>query len=348
MKSVICYLLFYSGAFALWRYLNRNKIIILMVHGVGDVTPLSLWSPLWKRHSVKQLDSALAILSKKYSFISMDDADAMLRGDIPIQPYSIVMTFDDGYRDSVTRAMPILRKYSAPGIIYLATDYIEHREAYWIDRIDYALQKAAAAGKTIEVKGQNIDLTDLSHDQKSAVYKKLRLLFKSTNNDNVFTDEMNQLALYLEEQAGCSLNDVFESDEWGRLLTWDEVKRYSLEPDILFGSHTVGHFRLALIDKDQAERELLESKLVLTEKIGQECRHFCYPAGSHNTSVSMSVTAAGYASGVTCDEGLNSVGANMSVLARYNFTTASSVPQILADTSGLYQVVSGLKKCIRK
>jgi len=348
MRSLICHFLLYSGAFALWRYLNRNKIIILMLHGVGDESPASAWVPLWKRHSEKQLDSAMAILSKKYNFISMDDADAMLRGIIPIKPYSIVMTFDDGYRDSVTRAMPILRKYKAPGIVYLATDYIEKREPYWIDRIDYALQKAVADGKTIEVKGKRIDLKGLSHEESSRVYKDLRLLFKSIKNDYTFKDEVDQLAQYLEAQAGCALSDVFERDEWASLLTWEEVEHYSLAPDLLFGSHTVGHFRIALIDAERAERELLESKSVLTEKTGKECRHFCYPAGSHNASVSRSVAAAGYSSGVTCDVGLNSVGDNMSELVRYNFTTATNAAQVLADTSGLYQVVSGWIKRIKK
>lgn len=348
MKELVCRLLIYSGLFSLWRYFHRNRIIILMVHGVGDMDSSASWLPLWKRHGEKQLDTAMSVLSKKYNFISMDDAVAMLCGDKPMVQYSMVMTFDDGYRDSVTRAMPILRKYGAPGIIYLATDYIEKREPYWVDRIDYALQKAVAADKIIEINGEVLDLGGLSHDEASQLYKRLRLLFKSINDDSDFIDEMNQLAQYLEGQAECSLSSVFESDYWAALLTWEEVKTYAKSSDISFGSHTVGHFRLALVDSDESKYELEQSKRVLEKKLAQECVHFCYPAGSYNEGVVQQAHAAGYQSAVTCTIGLNAMGSNLAALSRYNFTTSTSVAQILIEMSGMYDLVSKAVSYVRK
>lgn len=348
MKEIVCRVFLYSGIFALWRYFNRNKIIILMIHGVGDNPEDGSWLPMWRRHGERQLDKAMEVLSKKYNFISMDDAESMLRGDAPVKPYSLVITFDDGYRDSVTRAMPILRKYNAPGIIYIATDYIEKREPYWVDRIDYALQKAVALGKVIEINGETIDLNGLSFVESSDLYKRLRLQLKYNKNDYDFTESVHQLANYLEEQAECSLSDVFEEDYWSALLRWDEIQQYSKEPDISFGSHTVGHFRLALIDVDKARDELLRSKEILSSKLSQCCRHFCYPAGSYNLSIANQLNEVGYASGVTCDEGLNCVGDDMMTLKRFNCTTTSSMAQVLVETSGLYQVVSALVKGVKR
>ena len=35
------------------------------------------------------------------------------------------MTFDDGYRDNLEAALPILERYSAPAAIYVASGYVE-------------------------------------------------------------------------------------------------------------------------------------------------------------------------------------------------------------------------------
>src|SRR4051812_40637037 len=103
--------MYWTGLLWLWRFLHRRHITILMVHGVMDTEQPTSWVPLRPQLSRRTLDDALCRLSRYYRFVSLDDAVAMLVGKLPLQPYSIVLTFDDGYRNNFTHALPILRRH---------------------------------------------------------------------------------------------------------------------------------------------------------------------------------------------------------------------------------------------
>jgi peptidoglycan/xylan/chitin deacetylase (PgdA/CDA1 family) len=62
---------------------------------------------------------------REFSFVSMDEIYLYLSGQLKLKPKSVCITFDDGYKDNLTQALPILEKYKIPAIIYIATDYID-------------------------------------------------------------------------------------------------------------------------------------------------------------------------------------------------------------------------------
>lgn len=57
-------------------------------------------------------------------FISLDDTLALLASGNPVEGRYFCITFDDGFKNCASHAVPILLDYQAPGAFYLATDYI--------------------------------------------------------------------------------------------------------------------------------------------------------------------------------------------------------------------------------
>ena len=58
---------------------------------------------------------------KEYSFISLDQLSTSLEtGNLPNNKF-VVFTFDDGYRDNLEIAYPILKKYEIPFTVYITT-----------------------------------------------------------------------------------------------------------------------------------------------------------------------------------------------------------------------------------
>ncbi len=43
----------------------------------------------------------------------------------------IVITFDDGYKDNIVNALPILKKYNCPAIIYVTTGFLDNNNTAW-------------------------------------------------------------------------------------------------------------------------------------------------------------------------------------------------------------------------
>jgi peptidoglycan/xylan/chitin deacetylase (PgdA/CDA1 family) len=62
------------------------------------------------------------------------------------------------------------------------------------------------------------------------------------------------------------------------------------------GSHTMNHVRLADLSPAACRDELLKSRLILEERLGQEVRHLAYPFGSFNPEVRALAADAGYRS----------------------------------------------------
>src|SRR5690606_10566133 len=102
MKRVLRYLVYASGLLALWRYLHRKQITILMLHGVAGENAGARWRPLWERMPASKLDAMLGVLGRYYRFLSLDEALDILAGRKPPVDYGLVLTFDDGYRNNVT------------------------------------------------------------------------------------------------------------------------------------------------------------------------------------------------------------------------------------------------------
>lgn len=75
-------------------------------------------------------------LQKGYRFVSIDQAvDIIQKKRIPsltshISPF-ICLTFDDGYRDNYTTALPLLKRLHIPFAIYITTGFIDNQLPMW-------------------------------------------------------------------------------------------------------------------------------------------------------------------------------------------------------------------------
>ena len=64
------------------------------------------------------------LFRKRYQTISPDNLLEFVKEETPPPPKSILVTFDDGYKDNFTQAYPILRKYRFKATIFLVAQYI--------------------------------------------------------------------------------------------------------------------------------------------------------------------------------------------------------------------------------
>ena len=110
MKRLIALLLRATFVLHIVRFLNRKKVTILMLHGVAGDHAEAGWAPLWPRMTPERLDLVLSQLGRHYRFVSIDDAVDMIAGRKPALSNALTLTFDDGYRNNLTEALPVLEK----------------------------------------------------------------------------------------------------------------------------------------------------------------------------------------------------------------------------------------------
>ena len=323
LKRLIACLLQWTGIIRLCQFVQRNKIVIWTIHGVMDDQDNPSWVPLRPQLSRKKLDEYLRVLSKRYHFISLSEAVEMLQGRKPMQPYSMVFTFDDGYRNNLTHAMPILRRYNAPVTFFISTGYAGNPRPFWWDRLDYAVQHAQVNGREAKVGALTVRLDSSSREALRESFKRLRRDAKKQQMSDIsFRRDMDQLGHQLEVESGRVLSDLQNEDDWSAVMTWDEIERNG-NSDITFGSQTVDHIRLDLVEESVVRDQLMRSKRDIELHTGRPCQAICYPNGNLSGAIAGLAKACNYKCGLTCIPGRNGVGDDVMTLRRIDMPGGS-------------------------
>ena len=324
---------------------QRNEITILMLHGVIDPTVFAAWKPLRPQLTTEQLSHALTVLSQYYHFVSLPEAVEMLAGTKPLVPNSLALTFDDGYRNNLTFALPILRQFKASATIFLSTGNVTEQKPFWFDRLDYAVQ--SMNNKSLSRHGiPEIEKIDFS-TRETLLRSFLTFIRKSrrnATNDMAMRSAMTNLTDRIEQYSGHGLSDIFTNDPWSGILTWSEIQQAASE--VHFGSHGVDHPQLGLLPLDKARQELIESREAIEFHTGMPCRHLAYPNGSFNKDTISLVKACNYYSAVTTISGLNRSREKMLTLRRFAFPHTDKPAGILAAVSGLSSQWNNLRNAL--
>jgi peptidoglycan/xylan/chitin deacetylase (PgdA/CDA1 family) len=100
-------------------------------------------------------------------------------------------------------------------------------------------------------------------------------------------------------QSSNTFNGLYPDED---MLLWGEVRELHSH-NICMGSHMLRHLDLTSLDAVAADEELLRSKQVIEDNVGQECSSFCFPWGRHDSSAVAAVRRAGYRNSVVTIQG---------------------------------------------
>jgi len=214
-----------------------------------------------------------------------------------LQPNTICITFDDGYADNFMYAFPILKKYGVAATIFLTTGVIGNNRLLWHDQVLYVMQHTAAqhlewpmaGGATWPLDSVQARVTFASACLESLKQKK--------------PSERNQEIKKLAELCEVNLNAVVANE----MLSWEQVKAMH-HHGIAFGAHTVTHPILSLLDEDEMNWEILQSKQTIEERLKTKIEIFAYPNGQprdFDERVKQVLKNCGMRCGLTTVWGLN-------------------------------------------
>lgn len=108
---------------------HRAGIVFLMYHSITEEEssyPYSTSKSNFKEH--------MRFLNVNYSILTIDQAyDYLAKGIMPSTkgPYAVI-TFDDGFKDNLVHAYPILKEYEAPFCIFLTEVFIKNKNCSYL------------------------------------------------------------------------------------------------------------------------------------------------------------------------------------------------------------------------
>jgi peptidoglycan/xylan/chitin deacetylase (PgdA/CDA1 family) len=185
---------------------------------------------------------------------------------------AVAVTFDDGYADNLTEALPILREAGIPATFFISTGAIDSRNEFWWDALERMV--SAADGYPVRFALQD-DLHGKTWStttplERVTMFRELhQLLASGTSGER--SEWLRQVAAW----AGGNCPDAGIN----RLLTADELRQLARHGEVTMGAHSVTHPRLATLTEEEQRHEIVASKGELERLLGKEVTVFAYPFG---------------------------------------------------------------------
>jgi len=131
--------------------------------------------------------------------------------------------------------------------------------------------------------------------EKKKVPKKAAVLTFDDGYDDNFNEAFPILKKYNARGTFFIISSKMGESEY---MNEDQIKELSKSGNEI-GSHSVTHPSLERYSGDYLNRELMDSKITLSDLTGKEVISFCYPAGKYNEKTIAAVSEAGYKIAVT-------------------------------------------------
>ena len=107
----------------------QGRASILCYHRICKDTSQKELHPNGNLISESAFTNQMKILHSEYDVISMDEMLAHLSSNS--KDFKVAVTFDDGYKDNLFVALPVLEKYKIPATIYIVTRFPEGDNWMW-------------------------------------------------------------------------------------------------------------------------------------------------------------------------------------------------------------------------
>lgn len=248
--------------------------------------------PLWDPMDPRLFDKVLSHVTKKYNIVGLQE---LCLAPPKSQKPLMAITFDDGYRDYLDYALPILHKYRCPSSMYVVTDCVNKNMPTWtyvFDQIFFSTKKLHIPETDYGIECYMFHIFEwASNLERSRYGSRFKQHLKKIDNH-----KRNRIMEHLLR----SFDDV--EPPTGMMMTWEEIRGLHSE-SVEIGSHSVTHSPLATISDDAGLMcELRDSAELIQRETGQFPAAISYPVGSYNEGVKGAAKKAGYQFGLAVDQ----------------------------------------------
>ena len=312
----------------------HGGLAVLTYHRIADPSGERLLDPALVSATPEEFRAQVAFLTARRPLLTLGDLLAVRRGDRELPRGSVLITFDDAYRDFAQHAWPTLRAAGAPAVLFVATAYPgEPGRSFWWDRLHCAL----AATTRPSVHGPDGALALGTERERAAAMSTLRAHLTSLPHAEVLA-----WVERTERELGTAPSPVPPA-----VLTWPELRTLAGE-GLAVAPHTRTHPRLDRVPLAEARSEILGSHGDLERELGAAPRVLAYPGGGYTQAVVRLLEEEGFEAAFTTRRGLNHPErADWLRLRRINVGRRTSLPvlraQLLPRTHDLVAAATRLR-----
>lgn len=242
---------------------ERGRLSVLIFHRV-----LPRPDPIFPNEvDAAKFDQMMGWVKNWFNVLPLDEAVRRLTtSTLPSRAAAI--TFDDGYADNHSAALPILQRHGLTSTIFVATGFLDGGRM-WNDTIIESVRACSLSLLDLSPEGLGthpITSYDQKRDAIGAIIGQIKYL--PVDRREEMTNRIARLA---------------QVDPPDDLMMTSAQVRDVFRAGMQIGAHTVSHPILAKLELAQARQEIADSKTRLEALLGQRISLFAYPNGKPGT-----------------------------------------------------------------
>lgn len=232
---------------AFYRLMIRRKTIGLYYHVVSDQS-LPHIRNLYSYKNPASFENDILFIKKHFNPISYEQLTNHYQGGGNLKYNSVILTFDDGFKECFSIVRPLLLKYSVPCIFFVTTKYIDNRDM--ADDLKYSLC-------IDRVKSQDSTFSAL-------LIQKINTEFNEAiiNNNNLYSWIRKSIAEGSNAyNLLCQLLEINPKNYLAEVkpyLTLEQINTLNKD-GFTIGSHSKTHSRLNKFNNSEIERIIDQS-----------------------------------------------------------------------------------------
>jgi peptidoglycan/xylan/chitin deacetylase (PgdA/CDA1 family) len=247
---------------------------ILLYHGVTDQRSSGIENYSKKHINYKDFRDQMRWLHNYANVISMDELVDMYHSKSRVPKKTVVVTFDDGFKNNYTVAAPILSEFKIKTTFYITSGMIGGEKPFWVDEIESCLNATELNEITLSLgKRCKFKLGNLNN--KIEALAKIKIFCKNTDNHtkNKVLKDLKKITKVNPTNKDCMNYQI---------MNWNDVRELSNDEQFIIGGHSLSHEILTSLDKNEMRENIRRSISDIELNIKKKVFHYSYPEGQEN------------------------------------------------------------------
>src|SRR5258708_14248123 len=249
------------GAIVTLHHVRRGRPDAFQPNQLLEITPRFLEKVVRKLRR-RQLD-----------LISLDEMHRRrVEGDFKRR--FVCVTIDDGYRDTLQWAYPILKTHEVPFAVYVPTSFPDRIGELWWLAIEAVVARNQRISLLVDERERSFECATLA--EKHHVYDQLYKWVRSFRTEDELRRVVRDLSVRYQVDIAAFCEQL--------CMSWEDLGRLAADPLVTIGAHTVNHVMLAKAPERQARAEMAMSRSVIEAALGLRPDHLTYPVGDYTSA----------------------------------------------------------------
>lgn len=291
-----------------------NRLYIAMYHYTRDLVHSRY--PNIKGLDKRLLREQLEYFKSHFNVVTMEQVMESVEGKYNLPENALLLTFDDGYIDNYTYAMPLLEEYRMQGAFFIPGKTFATHQLLDVNKIHYMLASADINKlvKDVKEKMNYYRGGEFDFPTTEELWNKYAIENRWDCKETIFVKRMLQTVLpeRLRNQISSELFKkyvgVTEEQLAYELYMTEEQIRTMKRHGMFIGVHGYDHYWLGKLSKEQMQQDISKALEILDEFIDGKRWVMNYPYGNYSQDVLEFVKSKGACVGLSTEVRVAEIG----------------------------------------